>query len=105
MAELKRHAPGLADQTDEEARALGMLVAHLSQALKASEGAEHVYALVLGDHVPHLHVHVVARYPGAPREYWGLHVDEWPNAPQGGPEEIEAVCQRLRQALQRERET
>jgi diadenosine tetraphosphate (Ap4A) HIT family hydrolase len=105
MAELKRHAPGLADQTDEEARALGMLVAHLSQALKASEGAEHIYALVLGDHVPHLHVHVVARYPGAPREYWGLHVDEWPNAPQGGPEEIEAVCQRLRQALQRERET
>lgn len=102
MAELKRHAPGLADQTDEEARELGLLVARLSRALKASEGAEHVYAFVLGHHVPHLHIHVIARYPGAPREYWGTHVDEWPDAPRGSPEEIEALCQRLRHALQQE---
>lgn len=37
--------------------------------------AEHVYSFVIGDHVPHLHIHFVGRYPGAPREYWGPKVD------------------------------
>ncbi|MCJ7706633.1 MAG: HIT family protein [Anaerolineales bacterium] len=96
MLEPKRHAPGLADLTDEEAKALGLLAARLSQALIASEGAEHVYAFVLGDRVPHVHIHLVPRYPGAPEEYWGVHVDEWPEAPRGGPQEIEALCTRLR---------
>ena len=69
FAEPKRHTPGLADLTDAEAQALGQLVARLSRAPKSSEGAEHIYALVLGDHVPHLHIHLVPRYPGTPREY------------------------------------
>ena len=96
MLEPKRHAPGLADLTDEEAQALGLLTARLSRALIASEGAEHVYAFVLGDRVPHVHIHLVARYPGAPEEYLGVRVDEWPQAPRGGPQEIEALCTRLR---------
>lgn len=99
MVEPKRHAPGLADLTDEEAKALGLLVTCISRALKASEGAEHIYAFVLGDLVPHLHIHVVPRYPGAPPEYWGVHVDEWPDAPRGGPEEMAALCERLRRAV------
>jgi histidine triad (HIT) family protein len=103
MAELKRHTPGLAEQTDEEAQALGLLVARLSRALKASEGAEHVYLFVFGDHVPHLHVHVVPRYPGTPREYLGIRVDEWPDAPRGGAAEIGALCERLRTYLANER--
>jgi histidine triad (HIT) family protein len=102
MVEPKRHAPGLADLSDVEAQALGLLVARLSRALKASESAEHVYAFVLGDLVPHLHIHVVPRYPGAPREYWGMHVDEWPEAPRGGPEEMAALCARLRASLEGE---
>ena len=101
MVETKRHVRSLADLTDTEAQALGLLVARLSRALKASEGAEHVYAFVLGDHVQHLHIHVVPRYPGAPRKYWGLHVDEWPDAPRGGPSEIESLCARLRVYLKR----
>ncbi len=100
MLEPKRHAPGLADLTDEEAQALGLLEARLSRALIASEGGEHVYALVLGDRVPHVHIHLVPRYPGAPQEYWGVHVDEWPEAPRGGPAEIEALCTRLRDHLE-----
>jgi len=96
MAETKRHAPGLADLTDAEAQALGLLIARLSRALKACEGAEHVYAFVLGDRVSHVHVHVVPRYPGAPQEYWGVHVDEWPAAPHGSPQEMTALCVRLR---------
>lgn len=99
MAEPKRHVTGLEGLTEEEARALGSLVARLSRALVATEGADHIYAFVLGDAVSHMHVHVVARYPGAPAEYRGPRVDEWPEAPRGGPAEIEAVCERMRDWL------
>jgi histidine triad (HIT) family protein len=102
MVEPKRHAPGLADLKDAEAQALGLLVARLSRVLKISEKAEHVYAFVLGDLVPHLHIHIVPRYPGAPREYWGVRVDEWPDAPRGGSPEIAALCARLRVGLGKE---
>jgi histidine triad (HIT) family protein len=99
MAEPKRHVTGLQFLSDDEARALGLWVARLSRALVAVERADHVYAFVLGDQVAHVHVHVVARYPGAPTEYRGPRVDEWPEAPRGGPSEIEALCERLRQWL------
>lgn len=105
MAELKRHAPGLAEQTDEEAQELGLLVARLSRALKQSEQAEHIYALVIGHGIPHLHVHLVPRYPGTPREYGGVTgektVADWPKAPRGGEAEIASLCERLRNVLGR----
>lgn len=67
---------------------LGQTLRRCDTALRASEGAEHVYVLLLGDHVPHLHLHVAPRYPGTPREYWGTRVDEWPDAPQVSEQEI-----------------
>jgi len=99
MLEPKRHIRGLADLNDEETQALGRLSARLSRALQRSEHAKHVYAFVLGDGLPHPHIHLVPRYPGAPPEYWGVHVDEWPEAPRGGPTEMAALCARLREAL------
>jgi histidine triad (HIT) family protein len=100
MVEPRRHLAGLADLNDEEAQALGVLVSRLSRALRASVGAEHVYAFVLGDRVPHLHVHLVPRYPGAPPEYWGVRADEWPQAPRGGPAEMATLCAHLRASLE-----
>ncbi len=99
MAEPKRHAPGFADLSDTEAEAVGLLVKRLSQALEACIGADHIYSFVFGDHVPHLHVHVAGRYPGAPREYWGTRVDEWPDAPHGGEAEVAALCAQLREYM------
>ncbi len=37
MAETKRHVPELADLTDEEAQAIGLLMIRLSRALRESE--------------------------------------------------------------------
>jgi histidine triad (HIT) family protein len=102
MVEPKRHAPGLADLSDAEGQALGLLVARVGRAMKNSEGAEHLYAFVPGDKVPHVRIHVVPRYCGAPPEYWGIHVDEWPDAPRGGAPELAALCGRLRAALKTE---
>ncbi len=52
----------------------------------------------------HIHVWVVPRYPGTPREYWGMRVDEWPEAPRGGAEEVAALCERVRAYLRGESE-
>ncbi|MFQ5342437.1 MAG: HIT family protein [Anaerolineae bacterium] len=102
FVDLRRHAPGLADLTDAEAQAVGRLVAHLSRALKAELHAENVYAFVVGDRVPHLHIHLIPRHPGAPQEYCGVRVDEWPDAPRGDEAEVTALVNRLRLRLQRE---
>jgi histidine triad (HIT) family protein len=99
LIENKRHVPGLAELTDEEAQAIGP---RLARALKECEGVEHMYEFVFGHDVPHLHIHLVPRYPGTPREYWRMRVDEWPAAPHGGQPEIEALCERLRASLRNE---
>lgn len=99
FVEPKRHVPGLGGLTEAEAKAIGVYTSRLARALEQTEGVEHVYAFVIGDHVPHVHVHVIGRYPGAPREYWGPRVDDWPGAPRGAKPEIEAVADRIRAFL------
>ncbi|HLW03528.1 MAG TPA: HIT family protein [Ktedonobacterales bacterium] len=98
-AETKRHVPSYAELTRAEAQALGLLVARLSRALKDCTGADHVYVFFYGDHVPHLHLHIFARYPGTPEGYWRERVGEWSGSPKGGEAEIAALCERLRGSL------
>lgn len=100
VVEARRHVPDLADLTDAEGQAVGLLVTRLSRALRMLQGAEHVYAFVVGHGVPHLHVHLLPRYPGTPREYWGMRIDEWPQAPRGSQTEIEILCARIRAYLE-----
>lgn len=94
-----RHAPGLADLTDAEAERVGWWCTRASRALRDVAGAQHVYAEVIGDAVPHLHVHLTARYPDTPREYWWPRLKEWPQARRGGIPEIEALVHALRAHL------
>ena len=100
FVEPKRHVAELGDLTDTEAQALGLHVSRVSRGLMHTEAVEHVYAFVIGDGVPHVHVHVIGRYPGAPPEYWGPSVDEWPDAPRGKEDEIKQVAKRIRLFLQ-----
>jgi diadenosine tetraphosphate (Ap4A) HIT family hydrolase len=101
LIEPKRHVSGLDELGEVEAERLGLLANRVARALRASEGAEHVYLFVLGHHVPHLHAWVVPRYPGTPREFWGLRVMEWQEARRGGFAEVAVVCERVRDALRR----
>jgi histidine triad (HIT) family protein len=80
----------------DEAAAVGRAATRTARALQAAAGAEHVYAAVIGHHSPHFHLHVIARYPGTPREYWCVRVDEWPDAPRGDAQAIAGFCGRLR---------
>jgi histidine triad (HIT) family protein len=99
FVEPKRHVAELADLTEEEAQAVGLYTSRVAKALLETEDMEHIYSFVIGDHVPHVHVHVIGRYVGAPREYWGLRVDEWPDAPRGNESKIGQVAARLRAFL------
>jgi diadenosine tetraphosphate (Ap4A) HIT family hydrolase len=81
---------------DAEARSVGWWCMRASRALRDVARAEHVYAAVIGDGVPHLHVHLLPRFAGTPREYWGIDVDEWPQARRGTAAEIVALGHELR---------
>ena len=89
------HLAGLADLSAAQASAVGVAMAQASATLRAA-GHDHVYAFVYGDRVPHLHVHLVGRYPGAPDDYRGVRVDEWPEAPRGDADDVASYVARLR---------
>lgn len=99
FVEPRRHVAELADLTDEEAQAIGLYTSRVARALMETLEMEHVYSFVFGDGVPHVHVHVIGRHRGTPREYWGIRVDEWPDARRGGPADIEQAAAQIRAAL------
>ncbi|WP_421385324.1 HIT family protein [Bacillus salacetis] len=105
MIDLKRHTPSLADLTEEEAAAFGVMMARVSKALKESENAEHIYSLVSGNSVPHLHMHIVARYPNTPKEHWGpMEVYDWQDAPMGDNDQVVQLCNRIKNHLENSHE-
>jgi diadenosine tetraphosphate (Ap4A) HIT family hydrolase len=57
--EPKRHVAELVDLTETEAQMIGLYTSRLARALMTTEGVEHIYAFVIGDGVPHLHVHLI----------------------------------------------
>jgi histidine triad (HIT) family protein len=99
IVETKRHAPWLAELTPEEAAAVGRLLPPLARALVDGIGADWVYTATIGTGVPHFHLHLLARYPDTPRELPWHSVDEWEDAPRGGPDEIAATVDRVRSRL------
>jgi diadenosine tetraphosphate (Ap4A) HIT family hydrolase len=99
IVEPKRHVEGLQNLSKPESEALGVLITRLSQALANSEKAEHIYLFVLGHNTPHLHYHLVPRYANTPNKWWGIHLDEWPEAPRGELRDIIVLCDRLRTHL------
>ena len=100
MLDTRSHVAELADLTVAEAEAVGRGVSRLALALRGVCRVEHVYSFVIGDGgVPHLHVHVIGRFPGTPREFWGHAVTRWPDAPRATGGERETLAARLRAFL------
>jgi len=98
--ETKRHVAELSQLTEPEAQMVGAYAQRISQALMDVLGVVHVYVFIIGDGVPHFHEHLIGRYPNAPREYWGVKVDEWAEAPHGNDDEIAKVSGLLKKYLQ-----
>jgi diadenosine tetraphosphate (Ap4A) HIT family hydrolase len=97
--EPKRHIAELGQLLPDEAREMGFCLMLSANALQEVCGVEHVYSFALGDNVPHVHLNVVGRYPGAPREYWAMKVDEWPSAPRGAYDQIANLAAKLRDSI------
>lgn len=97
VIDLKRHAPTLGDMNMNEASAFGVAVTKVSKALMDVKNAEHIYSFVTGHAVPHLHMHIVPRYPDTPEKYWGPNaVYDWEDAPMGNADEVQSLCERLK---------
>jgi histidine triad (HIT) family protein len=99
MVESMRHFRGMYDATDEEMAVIGKMLKELSKALMDILNAAHVYAFVIGEGLNHFHIHVVARYKDAPREYWGPSVDEWPDAPRGTLQDVRNLNEKIRNEI------
>jgi diadenosine tetraphosphate (Ap4A) HIT family hydrolase len=97
--EAKRHVAELGDLDVDEAEAIGRLMRVVAGAQQRALGAEHVYAFVFGDGVPHLHVHLAPRFPGTPIEYWGARLGEWPDSPRVDSESMAEVVTLLRASI------
>lgn len=93
-----RHAAGWEDLNADEAAHLGRLLRRASLALR-TVGCDHVYAFVYGDGVPHLHVHLIGRWPDAPADFRTVKTADWPQAPRSPLTKIGSFTQRLRTAF------
>ncbi|SDC45335.1 Diadenosine tetraphosphate (Ap4A) hydrolase [Terribacillus halophilus] len=96
MLDLKRHVSQIGDMSEKEAAAFGIAMKRAAQGLQEVLQAEHVYTLVSGNAVSHVHMHIIPRYVGTPEEFWGpLEVHAWPDAPFGSEVEIKHVTEKL----------
>jgi diadenosine tetraphosphate (Ap4A) HIT family hydrolase len=93
----RRHVDHLGDLTDDEAGAVARASRAIAAALRVN-GVERVHIAVIGTGVPHFHQHLYPRYAGVqPGTPWQS-VDELPDAPHGGAEEIAELVARLRES-------
>ena len=91
LIEPRRHITDFSELTSAEAAAIGALAKRGSELIKSKFEAEHVYFYRINDKVAHLHFHLIPRYVGTPREFWGTRIMEYPDAPKVTLSEIRAL--------------
>jgi diadenosine tetraphosphate (Ap4A) HIT family hydrolase len=93
-----RHVDHLGDLTVAEVESVARASRAVAKGLR-EEGAERVHVAVIGLGGEHFHQHLLPRYPGVPPGTRWTAVDELPDAPHGGADQIAALVERLRAFL------
>lgn len=96
IIEPKRHICDLSEMNEAEADALGPIIREGSARIKEHTGAEHVYLYRINDKVPHLHFHLIPRYPNTSKEFWGLNIMKYEGSPKIKLPEIRVLCERMK---------
>lgn len=99
FVEPKRHVTSFSQLDLHEARKIGELIHRGVRALENKLGAEHVYVFTISHMVPHLHVHLVPRYPETPEEYWDRKLHDWPKAPKVNSKNMPEVLTKLKNSF------
>ncbi|MGV9677440.1 HIT family protein [Nocardia sp. NPDC003482] len=95
FVETRRHAPTLADLSDEEAAAAGWAVRRAAAALRGELAPEYVFSAITGRTVAHFHQHVFARPKGTPPQTHWFDVDTWAAGPRVDERGLSELCARL----------
>lgn len=95
----ERHARAWYDLTPQESAAVGALAREVMQAQLKALGAEHVYALALGDVLQHFHLHLVPRFAGTPAHHRGRAAFDAPASDASPEAEVEAAARSVSSAL------
>ncbi len=99
ILDLKRHITSPAVMTDEEASQVGLWLQRISHFLERDLAAEHTYQFRIGDKTPHLHFHIVPRFPDTPHELWGIYLFESPVSRKADTVDIQNISAKMRQAF------
>jgi ATP adenylyltransferase len=99
FVETRRHAPYLADLTDEEAQAVGRVVRRAAAGLRTELAVDFVFSLIGGMGVAHFHQHVFVRHAGTPAGFGFMAGGEWAGAPRGDIRAVDELCGRLKPYL------
>jgi diadenosine tetraphosphate (Ap4A) HIT family hydrolase len=95
MVFTRRHVDHLGDLTESEAESVGRASRALAAALR-EEGVERVHVAVIGLGAAHFHEHLYPRYPGVAAGTPWNSLDELPDSPHGGADEIKSFVERVR---------
>lgn len=95
----RRHATELYELTQDERAQFMEDISHIAQALKNELRPAKLNYAILGNEVPHLHCHIIPRFPDDP--LWGAAIWKRPTGPTPGmpPAALDALVERLRGAL------
>jgi diadenosine tetraphosphate (Ap4A) HIT family hydrolase len=95
----ERHARAWYELTQQEAASLGPFARDVMNAQLKALGAEHVYALALGDVLQHFHLHLVPRFANTPLHHRGRAAFDAPASDSVSEAEVQEAAQAVRRSL------
>ncbi|MEU4411805.1 HIT family protein [Nocardia salmonicida] len=95
FVEPRRHVGNLAHLTWEEAQALARAVWCGARALDAELAPRHVFSMIAGRSVAHVHQHLFVRPRSMPEEFAWHDVDSWTGGERLDAEGLALLCSKL----------